>query len=133
MSSTFTDELPFPVQNVALDENVVRSGLRIDFGGRNSDFVLMFESSGMYKGEDIVNLASLLTHERLGAIWGSRRLSVKDISESYRLGYRRNVILGAISFVGSHLLSLAYLLLYGRYFSDTLSGIKLVKTSCLRW
>ena len=39
----------------------------------------------MYRGEDIAGLASHLTFGRLDAVWGSRRLSVRDIQESYRL------------------------------------------------
>jgi 2-phospho-L-lactate transferase/gluconeogenesis factor (CofD/UPF0052 family) len=91
------------------------------------DYVLLFESSGMYNGEDIANLASHLTMGRLDAVWGSRRLSVNDIHESYRLKYRHRAVLGAISYVGSHLLSLAYLALYGRYISDTLSEVRVVR------
>ena len=39
---------------------------------------------------------------RLDAVWGSRRLSVRDIQESYRLKYRHRTMLGAISYAGSH-------------------------------
>jgi hypothetical protein len=91
--------------------------------------VLLFESSGMYNGEDIANLASHLSLGRLDAVWGSRRLSVNDIHESYRLKYRHRSVLGAISYVGSHLLSLLYLALYGRYVSDTLSAARVVRTA----
>ena len=42
----------------------------------------------MYNGEDIASLASHLTLGRLDAVWGSRRLSVRDIEESYRLKYQ---------------------------------------------
>ena len=52
------------------------------------DYVVLFESSGMYRGEDVVALASHLAVGRLDAVWGSRRLSVRDIQESYRLRYR---------------------------------------------
>jgi hypothetical protein len=83
----------------------------------------------MYRGEDLVGLASHLAPGRLDAVWGSRRLSVRDIEESYRLRYRKNVILGAVSYAGSHLLSLAYLVLYGRYISDTLSAVRAVRAS----
>ena len=37
---------------------------------------------------------------RLDAVWGSRRLSVRDIEESYRLKYRQRALLGAVSRVG---------------------------------
>jgi hypothetical protein len=83
----------------------------------------------MYRGEDLVALASHLTVGRLDAVWGSRRLSVRDIHESYRLRYKRNVLLGAISYAGSHVLSLAYLVLYGRYISDTLSAVRAVRAA----
>ena len=83
----------------------------------------------MYRGEDLVALASHLTVGRLDAVWGSRRLSVRDIQDSYRLRYEDNALLGAISYAGSHLLSLAYLLLYGRYISDTLSAVRAVRAA----
>jgi 2-phospho-L-lactate transferase/gluconeogenesis factor (CofD/UPF0052 family) len=93
------------------------------------DYVLLFESSGMYNGEDIANLAAHLSMGRLDAVWGSRRLSVSDIHASYRLKYRHRMLLGATSYIGSHLLSLAYLVLYGRYISDTLSSARVVRAS----
>ena len=91
------------------------------------DYVMLFESSGMYNGEDAANLASHLTSGRLDAIWGSRRLSVRDIQASYRLRYRHHALLGAVSYAGSHVLSLLYLTLYGRYVSDTLSAARAVR------
>lgn len=93
------------------------------------DYVILFESSGMYRGDDIVGMASHLANGRFDAVWGSRRLSVRDIEESYRFRYRKNVVLGAVSYAGSHLLSLAYLLLYGRYISDTLSAARAIRAS----
>jgi hypothetical protein len=62
-------------------------------------------------------------------VWGSRRLSVRDIEASYRLKYRKRAVIGAISYAGSHMLSLAYLLLFGRYVSDTLSGARAVRVA----
>jgi hypothetical protein len=83
----------------------------------------------MYNGEDIATLASHLNLGRLDAVWGSRRLSVRDIQESYRLKYRHRTVLGAISYAGSHALSLLYLALYGRYVSDTLSAARAVRVA----
>ena len=93
------------------------------------DYVSLFESSGMYRGEDLVALLAQLADRRLDAVWGSRRLSVRDINESYRFRYRSNPVLGAVSFVGSHMLSLACLVLYGRYMSDTLSAVWAVRAA----
>lgn len=138
LDAAFVESLPFAVRNVktsgktdteAFQHFTTRQGA---IAGQDFDYVLLFDSSGMYKGEEIVNVASLLTNPRLDAVWGSRRLSVKDIHESYRLRYRHNVALGAISYAGSHLLSLAYLLRYGRYLSDTLSAVRAIRTGYLR-
>ena len=124
LDQTFVARLPFAVRTVpdaAAFLEAVRAG--------RFDYVGLFESSGMYRGEDLLALASHLTVGRLDAVWGSRRLSVRDIHESYRLRYKTNVLLGAVSYAGSHLLSLAYLLLYGRYISDTLSAVRAVRAS----
>ena len=82
---------------------------------------------GCTKGRMSSSLASSVAFARLDAVWGSRRLSVKDIEESYRLRYRHNAVQGAVSAVGSHLLSACCLALYGRYISDTLSGVRAVR------
>ena len=85
----------------------------------------------MYNGEDLVGLAGYLSSGRLDAVWGSRRLSVSDIETSVRLRYKHNAWLRGVSLVGSHALSAAYLLLYGRYVSDTLSGVRAVRARYL--
>ena len=120
----FTVGLPFEVRTVpdaAAFADAVRDG--------GFDYVSLFESSGMYRGEDLVALLAQLSDRRLDAVWGSRRLSVRDIHESYRFRYRSNPVLGTVSFVGSHVLSLACLVLYGRYMSDTLSAVWAVRAS----
>ena len=125
LDATFTASLPFAVTRLTTGDKGFTPAAR----GAGFDYVALFESSGMYRGEDLVALASHLAMGRLDAVWGSRRLSVRDIQESYRLRYRKNVLLGAVSYVGSHALSLAYLCLYGRYISDTLSAVRAVRAS----
>lgn len=95
------------------------------------EYVILLESSGMYRGEDVVALASQLVSVRLDGVWGSRRLSLKDVEEAFRLRYRRKWLLAAASHFGSHFLSLLYLMLYGRYVSDTLSGLRAVRARYL--
>ena len=128
IDSAFAAQLGFTIHRLPGDaparDAILRSSVQQGF-----DYVVLFESSGMYNGEDIVTLASQLGPGRLDAVWGSRRLSVRDIHASYRLMYRRRTLLGAISYAGSHLLSLLYLTLYGRYISDTLSGVRAVRAA----
>ena len=124
LDPAFVGRLPFAVR-VAADSAAFLDAVRTD----GYDYVGLFESSGMYRGEDLVALAAVLAQGRLDAVWGSRRLSVRDIHESYRARYGRHLVLGAVSFLGSHVLSLAYLFLYGRYVSDTLSAVRAVRAS----
>jgi 2-phospho-L-lactate transferase/gluconeogenesis factor (CofD/UPF0052 family) len=117
----------FPVRRLAGDEGERDQALRSILQEEAFDYLILFESSGMYNGEDIATLASHLNLGRLDAVWGSRRLSVRDIHESYRLKYRHRTVLGAVSYAGSHALSLLYLALFGRYVSDTLSAARAVR------
>jgi 2-phospho-L-lactate transferase/gluconeogenesis factor (CofD/UPF0052 family) len=125
LETSFAANLPFAVSRLPGGDATFASTAR----GGGFDYVALFESSGMYRGEDIVALTSQLANGRFDAVWGSRRLSVRDIQESYRLRYRKNLLLGAVSYVGSHALSLAYLFLYGRYISDTLSAVRAVRAA----
>ncbi len=126
LDERFAGSLPFSTRQLASESefaDAVRNG--------GFEYVALFESSGMYRGEDLVGLASYLIAGGFDAVWGSRRLSVRDIEESYRLRYDKKAFLGAVSYLGSHVLSLAYLTLYGRYISDTLSAVRAVRAADL--
>jgi 2-phospho-L-lactate transferase/gluconeogenesis factor (CofD/UPF0052 family) len=126
LDPAFVASLPMRVR--AFDADAERRfRAAVEAGG--FDYVLLFESSGMYRGEDVASLASHLTGGRLDAVWGSRRLSVRDIHESLRFRYRHSGVLRALSAAGSHALSLACLVLYGRYVSDTLSAVRAVRAA----
>jgi len=121
--------LPFAMRRFPAIDDGHDPELRAAIADGGYDYVMLFESSGMYNGEDVAGLAAHLTLGRLDAVWGSRRLSVRDIQESYRLKYRHKAVLGLVSYVGSHALSLLYLAFYGRYVSDTLSAARAVRAS----
>jgi 2-phospho-L-lactate transferase/gluconeogenesis factor (CofD/UPF0052 family) len=129
--AAFTESLPFELHNVGPTAGSQPESFLAFLRDKPVDYILLFDSSGMYRGEDIVPMVSALAPGRLDSVWGSRRLSVRDIHESYLLRYRDKVLLGAVSYLGSHILSLAYLLLYGRYISDTLSGVRAVRPAYL--
>jgi 2-phospho-L-lactate transferase/gluconeogenesis factor (CofD/UPF0052 family) len=129
LDSEFAASLGFDVRRLEGDERARDHVLRRALASEGFDYVILFESSGMYNGEDVKTLASYLSMGRLDAVWGSRRLSVRDIEESYRLKYRKHAVSGAVSKVGSHALSLVYLGLYGRYVSDTLSAARAVRAA----
>ncbi|HEV8125424.1 MAG TPA: 2-phospho-L-lactate transferase CofD family protein [Gemmatimonadales bacterium] len=128
----FTASLPFEVRNLSTRNRNSAAGIHRLAQDRAFEYVMLFESSGMYRGDDIVNLAQYLNGEKLDAVWGSRRLSVNDIKQAYRMVYQHKSIKATISFLGSHVLSFSYLLLYGRHISDTLSGVRVIRSSFLR-
>jgi 2-phospho-L-lactate transferase/gluconeogenesis factor (CofD/UPF0052 family) len=127
LDATLAARFPFPLRwlGTTVTDAVVRSTLTD--GGY--DYVLIFESSGMYNGEDLVAVAAPLAFGRLDSVWGSRRLSLRDIEASLRLRYQHRAGLRFASTLGSHLLSAAYLVLYGRYISDTLSGVRAARSA----
>ncbi|HUR35512.1 MAG TPA: 2-phospho-L-lactate transferase CofD family protein [Vicinamibacterales bacterium] len=129
LDEPFVQSLPFAVRALRAGASTVDEQFREAVRDGRFDYVVLFESSGMYRGEDVVGLASSLTSGRLDAVWGSRRLSVRDIEESYRFRYRRQALLGWLSYVGSHVLSLSCLVLFGRYISDTLSAVRAVRAA----
>ena len=123
--------LPFAVE-LASDEVAAELRLREAMTRGEFDFIGLFESSGMYRGEDLAGLFRYLGSGRVDAVWGSRRLSLRDIEESYRYHYFQNPVLRSISRIGSHVLSFAYLALYGRHIADTLSGVRIVRAEDVR-
>jgi hypothetical protein len=125
LEDSFVASLPFAVVRVPTTQHAITVD-RSAF-----DYIVLFESSGMYHGEDVVSLAGYLTSGRIDAVWGSRRLSVSDIEASMQLQYRHDPWLRAASVAGSHVLSASYLVLYGRYISDTLSGVRAMRASDL--
>ena len=129
LDPAFVERLGFPVRRLAGDVRERDTALRAALSNEAYTYVVLFDSSGMYNGEDIVGLTDHLRPGRLDAVWGSRRLSVRDIQESIRIKYRHKAVLGAVSAVGSHVLSLLYLALYGRYISDTLSAARAVRVA----
>jgi len=126
-------DLPFEVRHVdadsvgKADESLIYSISTDEF-----EFVCLLECSGMYHGNDAINLISSIHDRQVNAVWGSRRLSVSDVRASYQFRYQKNWLLGVVSRAGSHLLSLMYLLLYGHFISDTLSGLRIVKAEVLK-
>lgn len=126
LQPSFTESVPFPVRRIEPRPGVTDVFVKA-CRELHADYVALIDSSGMYNGEDVARLAAVVASRRADAVWGSRRLSLREIHASYRLRYRHSPMLGAISYLGSHVLSVIYLLLYGRYVSDTLSEVRVCR------
>jgi 2-phospho-L-lactate transferase/gluconeogenesis factor (CofD/UPF0052 family) len=124
----FRSRLPFALETAPTDAEIEWL-LQIAVDAHEFDYVALFESSGLYRGEDLVLAFHFLVNPRVDAVWGSRRLSIKDINDSYARRRDQSAPMRGLSRAGSHALSLSYLLLYGRYITDTLSGVRIVRAS----
>lgn len=122
------DKLPFQFEPHASDL-AASEAVRAAVTAGRFDFVALFDSSSMYRGDDFVALFRYIGSSKLDAIWGSRRLSLRDIEQAYRFHYYQNPLMRAVSRVGSHFLSLVYLTFFGRYVADTLSGARVVRAA----
>jgi 2-phospho-L-lactate transferase/gluconeogenesis factor (CofD/UPF0052 family) len=125
---TLFEKLPFRFEPHASDLAACDAVRDAVTAGR-FDFVALFDSSSMYRGDDFVALFRYIGSSKLDAIWGSRRLSLRDIEQAYRYHYYQNPLMRAVSRVGSHFLSLVYLTFFGRYVADTLSGARVVRSA----
>ena len=125
--------LPFAIRHInATNELEADNALLRTSVSENFDYLCLMECSGMYHGSDAMHLMSSLQGKQISSIWGSRRLSVSDVQASYQFRYQKHWLLGFMSRIGSHALSLMYLILYGHFISDTLSGLRLVKTDVFK-
>lgn len=124
----FTRHLPFGVEFADGEDGAERT-IRDAIAAERFDYVVLFESSGMYRGDDASALIRYVEGGRLDAVWGSRRLSVRDIDLSYQQRRAEGPLSRGLSRAGSHMLSVAYLMLYGRYVADTLSGVRAIRAS----
>jgi 2-phospho-L-lactate transferase/gluconeogenesis factor (CofD/UPF0052 family) len=131
LEEAFMQKLPMALRNLKHAGAPEGTAFKLALAEGEFDYAVLFESSGMYRGEDLVSVVSPLMTGRLDAVWGSRRLSLKDIEMSYRIRYNHSALLGSLSLLGSHMLSAAYLVLFGRYISDTLSGVRGMRASFL--
>jgi len=131
LDPAFVERLPFRV-SLYDSEDAAALALREGAGSQSDEYIALLDSSGMYRGDDLVALTRYLQPGRLDAVWGSRRLSVRDIDASFRLHDDRGPVLRGISRAGSYFLSFAYLLLYGRYVADTLSGSRVMRAADVR-
>ena len=127
VDTSFTKNLPFAVQ-FGSDEADAERQLRAAIADGKLDYVVLFESSGMYRGDDAAAMIGYVEDGRLDAVWGSRRISKRDIEIAYRRRAESRMH-RAMSRVGSYALSVAYLALHGRYIADTLSGVRVVRAS----
>jgi glycosyltransferase involved in cell wall biosynthesis len=105
-----------------------RRGIQEARGG----LILFYPSDGEYRAEDIPLLLSNLLSGRFQAVFGTRNLLMTDLKSRLDSVYTGHKGLSLISRYGGILISTMALLLYNRYFTDSLTGLKAFDAETLR-
>ena len=88
--------------------------------------------TGISKTEDLYTIVRSLAQSRFGAVFGTRAIKVRDLSEQLKTIYANKRGLYLTSKYGGILLSIVTLLLYNRYITDVLTSIKAFDAQLLR-
>jgi 2-phospho-L-lactate transferase/gluconeogenesis factor (CofD/UPF0052 family) len=106
----------------------LRRGIKQARGGQ----VLFYPSDGEYDPEDIPGILSQLLSGRFEAVFGTRNLVILDLKSHLKSVYAESAGLSLLSRYGGMLISILTLLLYDRYITDTLTGLKAFDAAVLR-
>lgn len=88
------------------------------------NLVLFFPSDNEYQAEDLHQVVAHLSDGTYKAVFGTRMTKVMDLSRHLRRIYGGHRIQYLLSKYGGMMISIATLLLYNRYVTDTLTGVK---------
>jgi 2-phospho-L-lactate transferase/gluconeogenesis factor (CofD/UPF0052 family) len=106
----------------------LRRGIEQARGGQ----ILFYPSDGEYDPEDIPGILSQLLSGRFEAVFGTRNLVILDLKSHLRAVYAESAGLSLLSRYGGMLISILTLVLYDRYITDTLTGLKAFDAAVLR-
>lgn len=108
------------------------AALRLGIAKARGSIVAFFPSDLEYRAEDLYALIAPLTESRYRAVFGTRAVKVRDLSQELRAIYANNRLLYLTSKYGGMLLSILSLLLYNRYITDVLTSMKAFDALTLR-
>ena len=95
------------------------------------DLLAFIEDSRLYSISDLVRGIDLMRSESVQLVLGSRNLKILDLKVQIRKAYPSQRMRGFVSYWGSLLISISFLLRHRRFISDPLSGIKVFRRSAL--
>jgi len=92
------------------------------------DVIALINSLQLYNLSDLaVGIRLLINNERSHFLLGSRNLRIFDLKEQIRSAYPTQPFRGFISYWGSLIISVSFLIRYRRFITDPLSGIKIFR------
>ncbi len=127
-SSDRTVELARAVPDITVLELSGKTGrgaaLRLGIERANGNLITFFPSDNEYDAQDLMSVVQSLATTDFQAVYGSRAIKCVNLNERIRTVYKGNKLLYFTGKYGGMLISILSLLLYNRFVSDPLTGIK---------
>lgn len=108
------------------------AALRLGIEKARGSIIAFFPGDREYRTSDLQALVTTLVQSKYRAVFGTRAVKVRDLSEQLKGIYANHRALYLTSKYGGMLLSIATLLLYNRYISDVLTSVKAFDAATLR-
>ncbi len=131
-SPEIAKEYPF-IRFYQLPQKLKGRGSALRYGVDQSlgDIVVFFPSDDEYEPNNIVDLVKAIQSQGAQAIFGSRAIKCLNLEERIRRIYRGKIFSYLISKYGGMSLSVLSLLLFKRFITDPLTGLKAFKRRLL--
>jgi 2-phospho-L-lactate transferase/gluconeogenesis factor (CofD/UPF0052 family)/glycosyltransferase involved in cell wall biosynthesis len=106
--------------------------LRHGISMARGNVIVFFPSDGEYDPNDIVTLVKSIISNEYKVAFGSRAIKCVDLSDRIKTIYKGDYLGYMVSKYGGMALSVLSLLLYNRFISDPLTGLKVFEARLLR-
>jgi 2-phospho-L-lactate transferase/gluconeogenesis factor (CofD/UPF0052 family) len=120
------------LMEVAGDRRGRGAALRMGIEKARGNLIVFYAGDGEYQTEELKLLVRNLMNSPYKAVFGTRAVKVKSLSDQLKGIYQDNLWLYWTSKYGGILLSITALLLYNRYVSDILTSLKAFDAQLLK-
>jgi glycosyltransferase involved in cell wall biosynthesis len=118
--------------NLPEDMNGRGSALRYGVSQARGNFVVFFPSDDEYEPENIIDVVRLLQTNEYEAVFGSRSIKCLNLEDRIKTIYRGKKWFYFVSKYGGLALSILSLLLFNRFVTDPLTGLKAFDSELLK-
>lgn len=108
------------------------AALRLGVEKARGNLVVFYAGDGEYRTKDLRDVVISLSRSPYRAVFGTRAVKIKSLSDQLKKIYQGNLRLYLTSKYGGILLSVATLLLYNRYVTDILTSLKAFDAQLLK-
>jgi 2-phospho-L-lactate transferase/gluconeogenesis factor (CofD/UPF0052 family) len=108
------------------------AALRLGIERARGNLIVFYAGDGEYQTADLKAIVANLAQSKYKAVFGTRAVKVKNLSDQLKKIYQDNLKLYLTSKYGGILLSVTALLLYNRYVSDILTSLKAFDAKLLK-